>query len=243
MREQYLTWQPFKHPGVLISNETHSFYHPGKRAIDVLLTVALLLLSTPLMLLIAILIKLDSPGPILFSQERVGARRRSVRGSTIWEIRTFRVYKFRSMVHNADQSLHQTYIKAFAAGQLETSNGAGPKFKLTGDPRVTRLGRILRKSSLDELPQLINVAKGEMSLVGPRPVPAYEVEQYQAHHRERLVALPGITGIWQVRGRGQATFEEMIRMDIDYVRRRSLWFDFKILLLTIPAVLSGKGAE
>ena len=145
--------------------------HLGKRAIDVFLTIVLLILLIPPMLLIAFLIKLDSAGPILFAQERVGTRRRSAHGSLIWEIRSFRVYKFRSMIHNADQSLHESYIKAFVEGQLEVSNGAGQKFKLTDDPRVTRVGRILRKSSLDELPQLINVIKGEMSLVGPRPVP------------------------------------------------------------------------
>ena len=218
-------------------------YSAVKRCLDVTLTAALLLLLLPLMLVIAVLIKLDTPGPALFAQERVGARRRWKDGRPVWEVRTFAVCKFRSMVHNADQSVHQAYAKAFVEGCVETVDGRGAKFKLTHDPRVTRVGRILRKTSLDELPQLLNVLKGEMSLVGPRPVPTYEVAAYQAWHFERLAALPGITGLWQVNGRGQVSFEEMIRMDIEYVRHRSLWLDLRILLLTVPAVLSGRGAE
>ena len=241
--DQYPIWQRAKHSNALITSNSGGSYHLGKRTVDLLLAAVLLLLLAPLMLLIATLIKLDSPGPILFSQQRVGTKRQSGRRGSTWKIRTFKVYKFRSMVHNADQSLHQAYIKAFVEGQVEGSNGTGSQFKLTDDPRVTRVGRLLRKSSLDELPQLINVVQGTMSLVGPRPVPTYEVEQYQTQHHERLAALPGITGMWQVQGRGQVTFEEMIRMDIDYVRRQSLWLDLKILLLTIPAVFSGKGAE
>lgn len=214
-----------------------------RRCLDVVLATTLLLLLSPLLLLIALLIKLDSRGPVIFVQERVGARRRSEGGRTVWEIQNFQVYKFRTMVRDADQTKHQAYIEAFVNGRLETSDGPGPKFKLTGDPRVTGVGRILRKTSLDELPQLVNVLRGEMSLVGPRPVPTYEVAGYQAWHRERLAALPGITGLWQVKGRGQVSFEEMIRLDIAYVRHQSLWLDLKILVLTIPAVLAGRGAE
>jgi lipopolysaccharide/colanic/teichoic acid biosynthesis glycosyltransferase len=147
------------------------------------------------------------------------------------------------MRQNSDQSLHQAYIKEFVEGQAAPSDADGSKFKLTNDPRVTRIGRFIRKTSLDELPQLLNVLKGEMSLVGPRPVPTYEVAAYRAWHHERLAALPGITGIWQVQGRCQVPFEEMIRMDIDYVRRQSPWLDLKLLFLTIPAVVSGEGAE
>src|SRR5262249_20706088 len=158
----------------------------------------------------AILIKLDTPGQIFFVQERVGSRRRSRDGQTIWEIQNFPFYKFRSMVQNADQSLHQAYIAAWIEGRVSESTTTGTKFKLTDDPRVTRIGRILRKTSLDELPQLMNVLKGEMSLVGPRPVPTYEVAEYQAQHYQRLGALPGITGLWQVKARCQVSFEEMI---------------------------------
>jgi lipopolysaccharide/colanic/teichoic acid biosynthesis glycosyltransferase len=206
---------------------------------------ALLMLSllSPLMLLIAILIKLDTPGPVIFVQERVGARRRTKAGRTGWEISNFLVYKFRTMVSDADQSIHQAHIKAFIEGRIEPDHGAEAGFKLNHDPRVTRVGRMLRKTSLDELPQLVNVLKGEMSLVGPRPVPTYEVAQYEPRHYERLAALPGITGLWQVRGRGRVSFDEMIAMDIEYVRHQSPWLDIKILLLTIPAVLTGRGAE
>lgn len=218
-------------------------YFASKRCMDVLLATLLLVFLSPLMLLIAVLIKLDTRGPVIFVQERVGARRRYKGGRVIWEVQNFPFYKFRSMVHGADQSLHEAYIKAWVDGSVEASGAAGAKFKLHNDPRVTRVGRILRKTSLDELPQLVNVLKGEMSLVGPRPVPTYEVAKYEAWHYDRLAAWPGITGIWQVNGRCQVSFDEMIRMDIEYVRSQSLWLDVKILFLTIPAALSGRGAE
>jgi lipopolysaccharide/colanic/teichoic acid biosynthesis glycosyltransferase len=143
------------------------------------------------------------------------------------------------MTQNADQSLHQTHIQAYVEERLDTTRIV----KLTDDPRVTRVGRILRRTSLDELPQLLNVLKGDMSLVGPRPVPIYEAAAYADWHRERLAALPGITGLWQVDGRGRVSFTEMVRMDIAYVRNQSLLLDIKLLLSTIPAVLSGRGAE
>jgi lipopolysaccharide/colanic/teichoic acid biosynthesis glycosyltransferase len=213
-----------------------------KRCVDVTLAALLLVILAPLLLLIAVLIKIDSSGPVIFSQERVGARRRSNGNRTVWEIRTFQFYKFRSMVPNADDALHRAHIEAFVAGHLDSESGNDGSFKLTNDPRVTRIGRILRRTSLDELPQLVNVLKGDMSLVGPRPVPTYEVAGYEEWHHERLAALPGITGLWQVKGRCQVTFDEMVRMDIEYVRNRSLRSDIKILMLTIPAVLSGRGA-
>ncbi len=218
-------------------------YFACKRCMDIILATALLILLSPLLLLIAILIKLDTPGPVIFVQERVGARRRSRGGQAVWEIRNFTLYKFRSMVQDADQSIHQAYIKAFVEGLVAVSDADGAKFKLTNDPRVTRVGWILRKTSLDELPQLVNVLKGEMSLVGPRPVPTYEVAEYRSRHYSRLATLPGLTGLWQVKGRCQVAFEDMIDMDIDYVSHQSLGLDLKILLLTIPAVLSGRGAD
>src|SRR5438093_413683 len=220
-----------------------ALYFGCKRCLDVALATASLVLLAPLLLLIALAIKLDSRGPVVFVQERVGARRRVEAGRTVWEVRDFPVYKFRSMVDKADQAVHQAYIKAFVDGQVESAGDAGSTFKLTNDPRVTRVGRILRRSSLDELPQLVNVLKGDMSLVGPRPVPTYEVAPYQEWHRERLAALPGITGVWQVKGRCQVSFEGMVRMDIEYVRNKSLWLDLRLLFLTLPAVLSGRGAE
>lgn len=210
-----------------------------KRAMDLVLATLALLLLAPLLLLIAVLIKLDSPGPVIFTQKRVGSRRRTHRGRTAWEITDFRVCKFRSMVRDADESVHREHIQAFVEARLDTSGTV----KLTEDRRVTRIGTFLRRTSLDELPQLFNVFKGEMSLVGPRPVPTYEADAYQEWHRERLAALPGITGLWQVKGRGLVSFSEMVRMDIEYVRHQSLWLDVRILLATIPAVLSGRGAQ
>lgn len=202
----------------------------------------LIVILLPVFLLIALLIKMDSDGPVIFKQERVGAKRKWLGRQAIWIIQNFCVYKFRSMVPDADPALHETYIRDFVEGHA-TPDSNGGKFKLTNDPRVTRMGRFLRKFSLDELPQLFNVVRGEMSLVGPRPVPPYEVACYKDNHHQRLAALPGITGLWQIKGRGRVTFEEMIRMDTEYVRNISLLLDLKILLLTIPAVLSRKGAE
>jgi lipopolysaccharide/colanic/teichoic acid biosynthesis glycosyltransferase len=218
-------------------------YYYAKRVFDVVMAFLLLVLLSPLMALIALLIKLDSPGPVLFVQTRVGARRRRSReGRTVWEIQHFQFFKFRSMYADADQSLHEEHIHAFVNGTLDAAED-GAAFKLKADPRITRMGHILRRTSMDELPQLFNVLKGEMSLVGPRPVPTYEVAEYDRPHYERLAALPGITGLWQVKGRGMSTFEEMMEMDIDYVRHSSLLSDIKIMFSTVTAVLAGEGAE
>jgi len=214
-----------------------------KRVLDVIGAVLLLVLLAPLLLLIALLIKADSSGPVIYRQERVGCRRRREGGATVWEIQTFTFYKFRSMFSHADESVHQRYVRAFCRGQTAGDCAAEAVFKLKNDSRVTRLGQILRRASLDELPQLINVLKGDMSLVGPRPVPPYEVAQYRQVHFRRFAALPGITGPWQVRGRGRVPFEEMIQMDIHYTQNCSLWLDAKLLLLTFPAVLCGHGAN
>jgi lipopolysaccharide/colanic/teichoic acid biosynthesis glycosyltransferase len=189
-----------------------------------------------------------------------------------WEINRFIMYKFRSMRNDADAELHRAFIGAFiqddqegiaamqrlcektssehnsapsrghARGTSSTQPEEHQLRKLVHDPRVTRLGRFLRKTSLDELPQLWNVLKGEMSLVGPRPDLPYAVEHYRPWHFERLAAQPGMTGLWQVKGRSQVSFDEFVRMDIDYVRNQSLWLDLEILLLTIPAVVSRQGA-
>jgi lipopolysaccharide/colanic/teichoic acid biosynthesis glycosyltransferase len=220
-----------------------ALYFSCKRLIDLVLASLLLLVLLPLLLLVAVAIKLDTPGPVFFIHERVGVKRRSKGGWTRWELRNFAFYKFRSMVNGADQSLHQGHVRAFVQGRLAVPDGASAKFKLANDVRVTRVGRVLRRTSLDELPQLLNVLKGEMSLVGPRPVPPYEVAEYQGSETQRLAALPGITGLWQVSGRGEVPFSEMIRLDREYVRNQSLWLDVKILAATIPAVVSGRGAK
>ncbi len=223
--------------------QNRSGYFLTKRGLDLVLATAFCLLLSPLMALIAILIKLDSAGPALFKQERVGARRFIKDGVVTWQVRHFVIYKFRTMVQNADSSIHEQHIQAFVEGRTAGSDNSRAKFKLNNDPRVTRVGGFLRKTSLDELPQLINVIKGEVSLVGPRPVPVYEVARYQPWHQERLATWPGVTGLWQISGRCALSFDDMIRLDIDYVRNQSLWLDLKIMALTIPAVLSGRGAE
>jgi lipopolysaccharide/colanic/teichoic acid biosynthesis glycosyltransferase len=194
------------------------------RALDLVATVALVLLLAPLLLLLALIIKLDSPGPVLFRQPRVGRGRRH-----------FLVAKFRTMQHGADHDVHRDYMLAL----IESGT---PAPKLAGDARVTRFGAFLRRTSLDELPQLWNVLRGEMSLVGPRPPIPYEVDHYPPHWFERFLVKPGVTGLWQVSGRSEVSLEEMIELDVDYARRRSVLLNVWILLRTIPAVLSQRGA-
>jgi len=226
----------------MLLRDDAALYFACKRWLDVVLAALLLVLLAPVLVSVAVAIKLDSPGSAIFVQQRVGARRRSGGGRAAWEVRNFSVFKFRSMANDADQSVHRTHTKAWIDGHLGAAD-EGATVKLANDPRVTRVGRFLRKTSLDELPQLVNVVKGEMSLVGPRPVPPYEVAEYRGWHHERLAALPGITGLWQIKGRGEVSFEEMMRLDIEYVRSASLRLDLAILVLTIPAVLGGRGAE
>ncbi|NJK78491.1 MAG: sugar transferase [Chloroflexaceae bacterium] len=216
-----------------------------KRAFDIVAASMLLLVLLPILLLIAFLIRHDSAGSPLFIQQRVGSRRRVRNGKVVWEVRNFPCFKFRTMYTNADQKLHQEHVKKFVRGELEAGEqGADTaKFKLDRDPRITRIGHILRRTSLDELPQLLNVLRGEMSLIGPRPVPTYEVAEYDTWHFLRLAALPGISGLWQVKGRSQVSFEEMVELDVEYVRQQSLLFDIKIMLLTVLVMINGSGAR
>lgn len=252
-------------PSVAIAGPDKRLYFRIKRLIDIVLSLILLILLSPLFLLVAICIRLDSPGPVLFAQTRVGQNHRREGGNHHPPLppgqperrlgghqqqqdvgaRLFTLYKFRTMYHNCDQSLHKEFIKIFAQHQHRSSGLSGDSvpFKLIHDSRITKVGRFLRKTSLDELPQLFNVLKGEMSLVGPRPVPVYEVAEYSAWHRRRLEATPGITGLWQVRARGRGDIDEMARLDIEYIENQCLRLDMKILLQTVPAVLSGRGAE
>jgi lipopolysaccharide/colanic/teichoic acid biosynthesis glycosyltransferase len=241
------------------------FYFASKRVLDVLMAVMLLIALAPIILVIAIMIKLDSPGPIIFRQKRVGTRRKEANGRNLWEMKTFTFYKFRSMRADADSELHRAFIKAFMEEDYERmadiqqacqEETVEPRdaftaaflpeqeqaLKLTQDPRVTPVGRVLRKTSLDEVPQLWNVLKGEMSLVGPRPDLPYSVADYKPWHFERLNAQPGITGLWQVEGRSQVSWDDLVRMDIEYIQNQSLWLDLKILLKTPLAMLNGKGA-
>ncbi|MEW6684720.1 MAG: sugar transferase [Candidatus Edwardsbacteria bacterium] len=194
-----------------------------KRTIDIIVSSILLLVFSPLMVIIGMLIKLTSSGPIFFRQIRCGLQGRK-----------FNFYKFRSMVEDAEQKLDE--VRA-----LNEMNG--PVFKIKNDPRLTKIGKILRKTSLDELPQLFNVLKGEMSLVGPRPPIPPEVEQYEPWQRRRLSMKPGLTCLWQISGRNEIDFDEWMKLDLQYIDNWSLGLDFKILLKTIPVVLSGKGAQ
>jgi len=194
-----------------------------KRILDLIVAIAAILVLSPLLILTCILIKADSPGPILFSQMRIGQR-----GNP------FRLWKFRSMVENAEIFLPEL--------QADNEVKGGVLFKIKNDPRITRVGKYIRKFSIDELPQLFNVLIGDMSLVGPRPCLASELNQYSVSDLKRLHALPGITGEWQVSGRSNTGFEEQVSLDIDYVYQRTFTRDIKILLKTIPVVLAGRGA-
>lgn len=208
----------------LLLMETGSGAPAGKRLVDVICAAGAVVVLLPILLLIALFIRLDSPGPVVFRQLRTG-----LGGRPFW------MYKFRTMVENADE------IKPHL-GHLNQS-GDPRLFKIRNDPRVTRVGRLLRRTSIDELPQLINVLRGEMSLIGPRPFFPEDLDQYAPHHFERLSVLPGITGLWQVRGRSEVLdFEEVIRFDREYIQAWSLWLDLKILVLTLPAVLRRTGA-
>ena len=207
--------------------------HAAKRALDVVGSLFLLLIFSPLLALIAAVVKLTSRGPVYFKQVRVGASGKP-----------FTMLKFRTMHVGAKHDLHREYVTQFINGAAAASPADGTTlFKIVDDPRVTFVGRVLRKTSLDELPQFWNVLRGDMSLVGPRPPLAYEVEQYKRwHYRRVLEAKPGITGLWQVTGRSQTSFDEMVRLDLRYVQDQSPWTDIKILLATPRAVISGKGA-
>jgi exopolysaccharide biosynthesis polyprenyl glycosylphosphotransferase len=207
-----------------------------KRISDIVISFLAIALTAPVWILVSILIKLDSRGPVFFKQERVGM-----------DGRIFLCYKFRTMFSDADERLHREAYRKNIEGLIDQANAGDeekPVFgKVKNDPRVTRIGKFLRRTSLDELPQFLNVLRGEMSVVGARPPIPYEVEEYDLKHRRRLDMKPGITGLWQVSGRNRLTFEEMVKIDLYYIENWSLWLDLKIILLTLPAVLRGDGAR
>ena len=209
-------------PGYEAPFESGLYLRFGKRLVDVTGAALGLLVSSPLLLLAMILIKLESRGPVIYKSIRIG------RGA-----RPFTFFKLRSMVDGADQHRH-------TLSHLNETDG--PVFKMAADPRVTRVGRLLRVTSLDEIPQLWNVLRGEMSLVGPRPPIAEEVVQYEPWQLRRLDVLPGITCLWQISGRSRIGFQEWMRLDLEYIKHRSFWLDLKIMIRTIPAVLSREGA-
>jgi len=217
------------------SMESHGIQIALKRMMDIVGSLVGLTLFSLLMFATAIAIKMTSPGPIIIKQSRFG--RKGIR---------LPFYKFRSMYCNADDQIHREYVTKLINGDLKKINQGDeetPLFKMRSDPRVTRVGKIIRKTSIDELPQFFNVLKGEMSLVGPRPPLSYEVEKYEPWHLRRILeAKPGMTGLWQVGGRSRTSFDEMVRLDLRYVQNWSLWVDLRILSKTAKAVFSAKGA-
>jgi exopolysaccharide biosynthesis polyprenyl glycosylphosphotransferase len=233
---------PASHPGSALPAEfrggTGKKLHAlvVKRSIDIIGSLLALIAFSPLFAVIALVIKFTSKGPVLFRQQRVGQFGQ-------W----FEFLKFRSMHVGNNQAIHQEFVKELIAGGVGSPSGSSqqkPVYKLTNDPRVTRVGKFLRRTSLDELPQFLNVLKGQMSLVGPRPPIPYEVECYESWHWRRLLAVkPGITGLWQVSGRSRTTFDEMVRLDLQYARTWSIWKDIRILLQTPRAMVSGDGAH
>jgi lipopolysaccharide/colanic/teichoic acid biosynthesis glycosyltransferase len=204
-----------------------------RRFFDLLVALTLILLLGPVLIGVALAVRLDSPGPALFRQRRVGHREKE-----------FTLFKFRSMRVDADPQGHQEYVTALIKGEATNPDGGRENlYKLAVDNRITGIGRWIRRWSLDELPQLFNVVRGDMTLVGPRPAIPYEVAEYPNWYRERFSVKPGLTGYWQVSGRSERTYEEMVRLDIEYAKRRSLGLDLSILLKTPWVVLSRKGAE
>lgn len=232
-------WQPSQdsalYPEVRRQNGARKLALMIKRLLDTGGSAAALIALSPCFALIAVAIKLSSKGPVLYRQVRIGQYGER-----------FTFLKFRSMHVNSSATIHQEYVRDLIRGKGQPHQAAGAPgqvFKITKDPRVTPLGRFLRKTSLDELPQFVNVLKGEMSLVGPRPPIPYELKDYDPWHRRRLLeAKPGVTGLWQVSGRSHTTFDEMVRLDLRYAKSWSLWLDLRILVRTPRAVLSGEGA-
>jgi lipopolysaccharide/colanic/teichoic acid biosynthesis glycosyltransferase len=227
------------------NTQRRTLYYFSKRAIDILAAFFALVLLSPFMLLIAILIRLDSPGPALFVQKRITGKRVVQDGKIIWKHVMFPCYKFRSMVQEANPAVHREYIKTLIENSCPDhpiqQDDEGIK-KLTADTRITRLGHILRCTSLDELPQFWNVLTGDMSLVGPRPAIPYELEMYKPWYHRRLDAKPGLTGLWQVSGRSTLGFDEMVKLDIQYAEKQSFKTDLMIILKTPIVILSRRGA-
>jgi len=219
-------------PGSVLSPRTLSRAASSRRkqALDIALAGSLLVVTSPVWLTLAVAIKATTRGPVLFRQQRLGMN----------EV-PFTVLKFRSMHHGAPESAHELFVTAMISALPTTSTTSGAIHKLQDDPRITRVGRWIRRTSLDELPQLINVLRGEMSIIGPRPPLAYEVAKYEPWQRERLAVRPGITGLWQVSGRNRLTYAEMCRIDLRYVRNWSFLMDLRIILRTPWAMFVERG--
>jgi len=210
--------------------ELRSSYLQAKRVLDMLFTLLIFIPLCLVMALIAVCIQLDSKGSIFYRQRRVGQNGVE-----------FEMLKFRSMYENCDDTLHRQAIEKYMNGQKILENGGTLSYKQVDDPRITTVGRFIRKTSLDELPQFLNVLSGKMSLVGPRPPMTYEVEKYSQYDRLRLIGKPGLTGTWQVYGRSKVTFQNMVSMDIEYLKHQSLLEDLKLIALTVPVMIFGRG--
>jgi len=231
--EQQRPMDPLLYPELSVAEPAALNFQILKRGIDIVLSLLLLTLLFPVFALVSLLVKLSSPGPVLFKQIRVGHL-----------MKPFVMFKFRTMFVDSDQGVHHRYVSWFITSSDKARTGSEASFfKLTNDDRIPLIGRLLRRTSLDELPQFWNVLIGDMSLVGPRPPLPYELQQYKPWHRSRVLEVkPGITGLWQVVGRSRTTFDEMVRLDLRYARAMSLRSDIKILLATPAAMITGKGA-
>lgn len=207
----------------LINIANQNRYEKIKRFFDICLSSAALVVLSPLLLVIAILIYLEDKGPVIYSQTRIGK-----------DGRAFKLYKFRSMCVDADEKLKDLQ---------KLNERDGPVFKIKNDPRVTKVGKFIRKTCIDELPQLVNIIKGDMSIVGPRPPLPNEVEQYNSYQKQRLLVVPGLTCYWQIQKGEETTFDEWVELDLKYIKERSILLDFRLILLTFKVILSGKGAE
>lgn len=207
----------------LINIANQNRYEKIKRFFDICISFAALVVLSPLLLVIAILIYLEDKGPVIYSQTRIGK-----------DGRAFKLYKFRSMCVDADEKLKDLQ---------KLNERDGPVFKIRDDPRVTKIGKFIRKTCIDELPQLVNIIKGDMSIVGPRPPLPNEVEQYNSYQKQRLLVVPGLTCYWQIQKGEETTFDEWVELDLKYIKERSILLDFRLILLTFKVTLSGKGAE
>jgi lipopolysaccharide/colanic/teichoic acid biosynthesis glycosyltransferase len=209
---------------------TRAGYRIAKRSLDLVASLLGLVLVSPILLLVAAAVKLESRGPVLFRQQRLGLGGRP-----------FTVYKFRTMLSSARQERHRDHVRELIRPEASEQSATGEAWlPIRSDPRVTRLGAFLRRSHLDEFPQLINIARGEMSLVGPRPPIPYEVEVYQPWHLHRLAVIPGLTGLWQATGWGRLSFDEGVALDLEYIDRRSFWLDLRLILRTLWQIVTGR---
>jgi lipopolysaccharide/colanic/teichoic acid biosynthesis glycosyltransferase len=227
--------EPTGPPVRVTADESEAILAPptraDKRLFDLLVASVCLVLVSPLLAVVAVMVRATSPGPALFRQARIGRGRRP-----------YVLYKFRTMYDGSSNEIHRAYVSTLLTDDHPPTGGRQGMYKLEDDPRITPVGRLLRRTSIDELPQLLNVIRGDMSLVGPRPVLPWEAELIRPTHSERFLATPGITGLWQVSGRNRLTMREGFDLDIEYLHRQSFIFDLLILLKTVPVVLSTRGA-